>query len=149
MIERAEKYVSQGATSRSTINRVDKSWSSQGVNITAKLVEVRAKDVRVALQLQLQWAFGLRAREAMQLRPHVADKGHYLLVNLGTKGGRDRVVPIETKEQRALLEYAKTLASSKHGSTSDPSKTLMQWKNYYYAVVRACGITRAEGITTH
>jgi integrase len=103
----------------------------------------------VALQLELQAAFGLRAREAMQLRPQLADQGSYLAVNLGTKGGRDRVVPIRSDYQRDVLERAKALAGNRSASTMAPDKTLAQWKNRYYAVLRACGITRAEGITSH
>lgn len=149
MVQRTEKYFSSQASRRSSINQTDKSWSAKGVDIAAKLAEVRAKDARVALQLELQRAFGLRAREAMQLQPYRADKGHYLAVNLGTKGGRDRVVPIDTPEKRALIERAKTFAQSKLASTSDPTKTLAQVKHHYYSVLRACGITRRDGITSH
>jgi integrase len=149
MVEAADTYVSAGAASRSSINTADKSWSAKGVDAVAKIAEVTAKDARVGLQLELQAAFGLRTRESMQLRPHVADKGAYLAVNVGTKGGRDRVVPIDTPEKRELIDRAKEFAASKLASTSDPSKTLAQVKNHYYAVVRACGITREAGISSH
>jgi integrase len=59
------------------------------------------------------------------------------------------VVPIDTPEKRALVDRAKTLAASKLASTSDPAKTLAQVKNHYYHVLRACGITRADGVTGH
>ena len=51
---------------------------------------------------QLQRAFGLRMREAALLKFHAADKGAYLAVNWGTKGGRDRVIPIETDYQHGI-----------------------------------------------
>ncbi|MCE5388767.1 MAG: integrase domain-containing protein [Acidithiobacillus sp.] len=149
MVERAEHYV-QDAARRSTINTEDKSWRTRGIDVQEKIAAVRAKDPRVALQLELQEVFGLRAREAMQLRPHVSDQGSYLAVNVGTKGGRDRVVPIDTPEKRELLERAKTFAASKLASTSDPNKSLAQVKNHYYAVLRSCGITKKEaGVTSH
>jgi len=149
MVERAEKYVTPGAASRSSINREDKSWQAQGVDIQAKIEEVTAKDARVGLQLALQATFGLRARESMQLRPKIADMGSYLALSVGTKGGRDRVVPIDTQEKRELIDRAKTFAASKLASTSDPALTLAQAKNRYYHVLRSCGITRADGITGH
>lgn len=149
MVEQAEKYVSPGAARRSTINTQDKSWTAAGVDVREKLAEVAEKDARVGLQVALQAIFGLRAREAMQLRPHVADKGSYLALTVGTKGGRDRVVPIDTPEKRELIDKAKTFAAFKLASTSDPTKTLAQVKNHYYHVLRSCGITRAEGITSH
>lgn len=158
MVERSDRYVSVGAASRSSVNTVDKSWEAKGVDVEAKIAEVSAKDARVGLQIALQAAFGLRAREAMQLRPHVAyvpysgSEGHvggYLLVNVGTKGGRDRVVPVDTPEKAALIERAKAFAASRLASTSDPALTLAQAKNRYYHVLRSCGISRAEGFTGH
>ena len=83
------------------------------------------------------------------MRPHVADKGFYLALTVGTKGGRDRVVPIDTLEKRELIDRAKIFAASKLASTSDPTKTLAQVKNHYYHVLCSCGIARAEGITSH
>ena len=149
MVERTDKYVTPGTASRTSINAQDKSWTAAGVDVAAKIAEVAQKDARIGLQMALQAIFGLRAREAMQLRPHVADKGSYLALTVGTKGGRDRVVPIDTPEKRALIDQAKTFAASKLASTSDPARTLAQAKNHYYHVLRSCGITRADGLTGH
>lgn len=149
MVRGVEHYLGSGTTARSSIAREDKSWTAKGVDIAAKIEQVRQKDERVALQLELQLAFGLRAREAIQLRPHIADQGTYLSVTHGTKGGRDRVEPIRTPGQRALLDRAKTFCETRSSSTSDPQRKLAQWKNHYYQVVRSCGITRKDGITSH
>ncbi len=149
MVRGVDHYLGSGTTARSSIAREDKTWSGRDVNVAAKLEQVRQKDERIALQLQLQLAFGLRAREAMQLRPHLADKGTYLSVTHGTKGGRDRVEQIRAPEQRAVLELAKKFCATPSSSTSDPQRKLSQWKNHYYLVVRSCGITRKDGITSH
>jgi integrase len=150
MVRASEQYVADLANARrSSIAQEDKSWSAKGVDIPAKLEAVKVVDARVGLQLELQATFGLRAKEAMVLKPHLADKGTYLAVSHGTKGGRDRVVPIDTPAKRELIDQAKTLAASKLASTSDPAKTLAQVRNHYYQVLRQCGITRAEGITSH
>lgn len=85
----------------------------------------------------------------MMLRPYLVDKGAYLDVSVGTKGGRPRAVPINTPEQKALLDEAKAFAATKDSSTSDPSRSLAQWKNHYYYVLRSCGITRKNGLTAH
>lgn len=145
MVRGIEHYLGPGTAARSSIAREDKSWSGRGVDVALKIEQVRQKDARVALQL----AFGLRAREAMQLRPHLADKGAYLSILHGTKGGRNRVEPIQTPEQRALLERAKSFCATPASSSSDPQRKLSQWKNHYYQVVRSCGITRKDGITGH
>jgi len=149
MVEPTDRYVTPGAATRTSIATQDRSWTAQNVDISAKLAEVSAKDARIGIQMALQATFGLRARESMQLRPNVADKGSYLALTVGTKGGRDRVVPIDTPEKRALIDRAKTFAASKLASTSDPNLTLAQVKNHYYHVLRSCGITRAQGLTSH
>ena len=149
MVRGIEHYLGSGMAARSSIAQEDKSWSGRGIDIAAKIEQVRQKDARIGLQLELQFAFGLRAREAMQLRPHIADQGTYLSISHGTKGGRDRVEPIRTPEQRALLDRAKTFCATRSSSTSDPQRKLAQWKNHYYQVVRSCGITRSDGITSH
>jgi integrase len=149
MVEGSNKYVSPECCGRTSINTIDRSWAAQGVDVEAKIAEIAQMDSRVRLQLELSMAFGLRAREAMQLCPHVADKGTYLEVTKGTKGGRPRVVQIKTPEQRVLLDRAKAFASSKTGSTSDPTKRLAQVKNHSYYVLRRCGVSRKAGFTQH
>lgn len=157
MVEASAKYVSDPATvSRSSVATEDKSWSASGVDVAAKLADVTRLDPHVAVQLQLQTAFGLRARESMQLRPYLSDKGSYLAVTLGTKGGRDRVVPIDSDEKRAALAAAKALIgdaqanpSLKLASTIPSDRQLAQWKNHYYYVLKKANISRADGITSH
>ncbi|WP_232059106.1 phage integrase N-terminal domain-containing protein [Kineobactrum salinum] len=71
----------------------------------------QVKDEHVRMSLRLQQAFGLRREEALKIRPRWADRGDHLHLKASwTKGGRERTVPIRTREQRALLEQAKRLA---------------------------------------
>lgn len=150
MIQRSEKYVADpSAVQRSTITKEDKSWTGKGVDIQAKIMEVAQRDPRAAMALELQHAFGLRAREALQLRPHIDDKGGYLHLHAGTKGGRERVVPIDTAYKREVLERAKAFAANKSASISDPTRKLSQVKNHYFYILRISGIKRTEGITSH
>lgn len=157
MVEPSVKYVSAPEiVTRSSVAAEDKSWRAAGVDVAERLAKVAAMDRRVAVQLQLQAAFGLRARESMQLRPHLADQGTYLAVNLGTKGGRDRVVPIDSDDKRAALAAAKALIGDpaqdkalRLASTIPADSSLVQWKNHYYYVLRECSISRADGITSH
>jgi integrase len=139
---------SYGVPARET-GTEDKSWSGKGVNAVSKIEVVRAKDERVAMQLELQRVFGLRMAEAAQLRPHLADKGSYLSVCHGTKGGRDRTVPISTVEQREVLERAKALVVDRTKSLIPDRYSWAAWRQHYYYVVRSCGISREEGITSH
>jgi len=65
MVRGIDHYL--GTAARSSIARQDKTWSGCGIDVSAKSEQIRQKDERAALQFQLQLAFGLRARDAMQL----------------------------------------------------------------------------------
>lgn len=127
----------------------DHSWSAQGVDTATVIAKVAARDPLVALHLRLAQAFGLRVQEAALLRPHLAEQGEWLRVCWGTKGGRVRQVPIRTSEQRALLAEAKTYAVHPQDSTIPKDRTLPNWLNHHYYVLRCCGLTRQAGLTSH
>ena len=138
-----------GRFARCYVARYDHSWVGQGVDPEAVFQRVAARDPVVALQLRLQAAFGLRAQEAMLLRPHQADRGEVLEVNWGTKGGRPRQVPIRTEAQRHLLAAARALAPQPHSALIPEAYRLRSWIQHYYYVLRACGIHRRAGLVGH
>jgi integrase len=119
------------------------------VDVDAKIAEIAAVDPRIGVQLDLQRAFGLRLREACLLRPHLADNATFLAVNWGTKGSRDRIVPIDSPDKRAVLDRAKGLVRYKSESLVPGDKTWPQWRAHVYYVLRKHGVTRDEGITSH
>lgn len=55
------------------------------------------------------------------LRPYLADKGTYLAISIGAKGGRDRNVPIDSEKKRELLDRARTFAGRPTASTAAQS----------------------------
>lgn len=150
MIEGSARYFPNGEAARTSINTEDRGWEAKGVNVEQKLAELRLLDERVAIQVELQVRFGLRVKESVMLRPHLADKGSYLAIGIGTKGGRDRTVAIKTPEQRELIERAKQHASSRTASTADPNKSLKQALGHYSRIVSKAALTKAKlGITSH
>ncbi|PVX85805.1 integrase domain-containing protein [Paraburkholderia unamae] len=134
---------------RSYVAEVDRSWDANGVSAHAKIAEIAMTCPRVAVQLKLQVAFGLRVAESFLLRPTEAVKDTGMLgVTRGTKGGRDREVPIEVKI--AVLEEAARLANVLTGSTIPEDRTLKQWRNWYYYLLERHGITKSGlGVTSH
>jgi len=137
------------AIERHLVTQTDKTWSGQHQTLASKLETIQQQDKFVAIQLELQRAFGLRMKEASLLKPHMADKGSYLAINWGTKGGRDRVIPIQTDYQRDVLTRAKALLDSPNASMVPRSYDFKQWKNHYYYICREVGISRQDGITSH
>ena len=150
MILSSDHYVKNPqSVTRHCVAQSDKTWSGQHKHLAALLTALHTTEPYVALQLELQRAFGLRMREAALLKVHAADKGTYLAVNWGTKGGRDRVIPIETDYQRDVLNRAKTMITQKRNSLIPENYNFKQWKNHYYYVCHQHGISRKDGITSH
>lgn len=103
-----------------------------------------------AAQATMWLLYGLRFQEAMLLRPNLDDRGDYLEVLIGTKGGRLRRIPIETEGQRQALDHLKRYATSKNGSTIPKTHTFAQWRNRVRWINRSIGFTKKEsGYTPH
>lgn len=135
---------------RSMVAKEDKSWDGNGIDVMNKLPEIKAYDPTVAIQLELCWAFGLRAKEAMMLRAAVSHEGDFLMVREGTKGDRSRVVPVTNGVQKEVLRRAKELSDKKTGFLGKRGHTLMQKRNRFYYVMKKFGVTLHESdITAH
>ena len=110
---------------RSGITTNDKSWRALGIDVASVIRDVEGYDVHAAASLWLMLAFGLRFKESLMLRPHVdvatarqaaGDSGsdgedgsgavRYLDTHRGTKGGRQRYVPIDDALCRHAITYA-------------------------------------------
>lgn len=143
--------VAPEAVERTYAAEVDKSWSTNNVEVDAILAKVAALDSLVACQLRLMYEFGLRAKEAILIRPALSHAGDSLRVEEGTKGGRSRVVPIRYEGQIAALEAAKVMAKScKRGTLIPVGATYDMARNRFYYVVRLAGISKAMlGVTSH
>jgi integrase len=135
----------------------DKGWQAHGVNPDVLIEQIAAHDPWVGAQLRVARAFGLRVKEAVMLRPDCATKPdeagtpeRYLEVTRGTKGGRLRLVPIDTEPKRAALEAARRLVGRESGHLGHPARDLKQNLDRLHYVMRKFGVTRrALGITAH
>jgi len=151
MVKRAINYVTDPAeVKRIYAARADASWSTRQIDPETVISSLRAFDGFVANQLLAELRFGLRVKEAIMLRPWRADAGNALMVDDGTKGGRPRIVPLHSSDQREALNFLKAAVRTRNSSLADPSLSLKQAMTRYYVVMRAAGITRrALGITSH
>jgi integrase len=150
MIRSSEYYVKNPKSiERHLVTNIDKTWSGQKQTLAEKLAFIVKQDKYVAIQLELQRAFGLRMKEAALLKPQMADKQNYLAVNWGTKGGRDRIVPIQNNYQRDVLIRAKSMLQQPNNSMVPQCYNFKQWKNHYYHICRQAGISRKDGVTSH
>jgi len=151
MIQKSTDFVKNPDTvRRHQATTEDKSWSAAGIDIDATIRLIEQYDRQVGLQTRLMKAFGLRKKEAVMFRPLQADLGLAIRVRDGTKGGRERVVPIETDEQREVLALAKKSVRYARDHVGHPDLNLEQAIRRVNYVFEKFGITKSGlGITAH
>jgi site-specific recombinase XerC len=130
-----------------------KDWASHCDDVEAVIAKVDGYCAVTGLQLRLAQAFGVRITEFLMFRPEVAlNVEGQLSILEGTKGGRPRMVPIETEAQRQLSERVRAVAAgnAKGLLTAKPGQSLASARSHAYFVMRKAGITKkALGFTIH
>jgi len=117
---------------------------SKAKTVTREQLE-KVRDEHVRMSLELQQAFGLRREEAMKIRPCIADQGdHLFLQRSWTKGGRERIVPIRTEQQRELLDRAHRLAG--RASLIPGNRNYVQQMRVYEGNTRRAGLHHMHGL---
>jgi site-specific recombinase XerC len=116
----------------------------KGKNLDQGRLE-KVRSPYVAMSLQLQEAFGLRREESIKIRPGWADEGNALRLKPSwAKGGRERVLPIRTEAQRAVLDEAKKLAAGR--SLIPQASTYKEQLNAYKAECQRAGLNANHGL---
>ncbi|MDD2742051.1 MAG: integrase domain-containing protein [Rhodocyclaceae bacterium] len=151
MVLAAENYVED----KETVKRVyiadhDKSWTAVNINPEKIIEEIAHEDPYVAHQLKAIYAFGLRRKEAVMLRPNVADRGTYLSVSDGAKGGRYRSVPIDSEFKRQVVDELKKFARGNPGHLGNPNRDLEgNLQRITYMMVKYKITKKDTGVTLH
>lgn len=120
------------------------------VTNVSKAAEVQDKlgrvgDPYVRASLELQRVFGLRREESIKFQPHYADQGDHLKIKGSwTKGGRERVIPIITSEQRAALDFAHKLVGVR--SLIPAEKTYIEQRHVYDRQCKLAELKRMHGL---
>jgi site-specific recombinase XerC len=105
----------------------------------------RVTDPHLRVSLELQQQFRLRREECIKFQPRHADRGdHIELKGSWGKGGRARVVPITTAEQRVVLDAAHKLVGG--GSLIPAQKTYIQQRNIYDGECKSAGLSNMHGL---
>ncbi len=103
------------------------------------------KDPFVRASLELQRVFGLRREEAIKFNAAFADQGDQIqLKGSWTKGGKERVVPIRTDEQRDVLNKTRTLSGK--GSLIPPDKRYVEQLRIYERHTARAGLNKLHGL---
>jgi hypothetical protein len=105
----------------------------------------KVRDEHVRMSLELQQAFGLRREEAIKFIPVYADQGDYLTLKASwTKGGKARVIPIRTDNQRDVLDRAHRLACK--GSLIPSNRNYVQQLRIYEGHTLRAGLSKMHGL---
>ena len=129
---------------------VDKSWEGNGVDVQAKIDEISVNYPWVAAHILVEHAFGLRRKEVVSLRPYMNFIDGNLHIVSGAKGGKNRIIPIESIYQRDVAALAKSLVGKTSKSLADPLLSLKQNLSKTSRICTKFGITKKElGITQH
>ena len=113
-------------------------------DITQSLLD-KVKDQHVRMSLELQRAFGLRREEAMKFQPSFADQGdHITLKARWTKGGKPRVIPVRTDNQRDVLNRARSLAG--FGSLIPSNRNYVHQLRVYEGNTLRAGLSSLHGL---
>lgn len=143
----------ESRTKRQHIATENKAWEAKGVTVEEMIQRATGVDERFGLYLALQHHFGLRVKESIQMRPLNASKqdGDTLEVYEGTKGGRPRVLRIETEEQRRVVRWARDVAlRSRSGNLRWADTNWKQAQRRFYNLMAKIGATKANlGVTAH
>ncbi|HEY4126687.1 MAG TPA: hypothetical protein VGN70_01430 [Gammaproteobacteria bacterium] len=130
----------------------DPTWSGNGIHLPAVLTQLEGQPLWVPAALELIGAFGLRRAESLLIDLHLADRGFYLVIYIGSKGGRWRCAPIDEPRKRALLDRLKgifpagqALIGSLHEISKDSAK-----QKFSRVLREVVGISKEEsGCTSH
>ncbi|WP_373975511.1 integrase domain-containing protein [Chitinibacter sp. SCUT-21] len=152
MIPPAAKLLPEHQAKRSYVAEKDKSWTAHEIDPEQLIRQIQQFDLYVAMQLEVIQAFGLRRKEAICFKPWQVEtpEGDAIRIYSGTKGGRPRMIPIDTPQKRAVIEAAKAFVPHKQAHIADPDKTLKQNIARFGYVMLRFGITKeASGATAH
>lgn len=132
--------------------QVSRGWDAPDVVVDDIFQRVAEVCPMTSLHLRLAKLFGHRVQEFLMFRPARAIQGDHLHLKEGTKGGRERFIPIETDEQRKWMDTALIMAerNSQGRLMAHEGLTLRQAIKHFYAILAECGINRKTlGLTAH
>ena len=139
---------------RHSATKENLAWYAKGVDPVRMINFARKVDERFAVMLSLQYFFGLRVKESIELRPSNAlvNNGTSVEIHNGTKGGRFRLVPLETDEQKEAFEWACRVAAT--GSSKRVRWPELTWRRarrrfYYLLSTRLLATKDQLGGTPH
>ncbi|WP_157272276.1 integrase domain-containing protein [Azohydromonas aeria] len=142
----------------------DRSWSGHGIDVDALIERIADHDRHVGAQLAVMRALGLRRKEAVMLRPRACTvpsealglseseraADFYVRIKAGAKGGRMRLIPLDSPLRLSSMARAKAVAEHADAHLGNPALDLKQNLRRFNHVLARFGLTwRERGATGH
>lgn len=153
LIGEAEEFLENPKSiARNYIATTDKSWDDKAEIDKYRLItEIFIKDQYVGIQLLMQDAFGLRRKEAVSFRPYLNEKNGMIFVTDGTKGGKQRWLPIDNDYKRAVIKKAQQFVNYTQAHLGNPQLNLVQnLERYEYIIGKVFKMNKKTiGVSGH
>lgn len=144
-------YLPRQRVQRTGVAKQDRSMDSKH-DVQLILAKAREMDQTFGLMLLLQHHFGLRVRESIEFRPEhnliQSGAGYVLHVHEGTKGGRPRIVPVDSDARLQAIAAVQDLVRNRRSNRMRwPELSYRQARRRFYHLATKIGLTR-EGLGT-
>jgi integrase len=151
MIGPASDYIADKTKFERTYAAVEeKTWTAKGIDVAQKVSEVKMDNYYVWAQLLLVQAFGLRLKEAVSIRPYMNAIEGSLHIIKNSKGGKNRIIPIETNFQVFVINTVKQFVGKTSLELRDPKLSLAQNMKKFSNTMTKHGLTKKNlGATLH
>ena len=141
----------------STPQGIDKSANEQVYReVVDKLSQSdNINEQRLSVQIEYMRELGLRHEEARKLDAINAERQYspsgqqYIRITDGTKGGKERWVPVSERAARALERGAELQRQTGTKNLMDPKMSERSWERFAYRTARELGMTKENGCTFH
>lgn len=145
MVGSIDEYISEDYLAKKS-RSPKKTQTAEPVEVDTQSIVQKATeiDVYTGHQIQLMVHFGLSSKESTQFCPFKSDYSDYLLVMQGTRGGRSRMIKIDTPEKKELIDDCKKLVGKIGADMCNPKRSKTQEMSRLYYVMRVLGITQAQ-----
>jgi integrase len=142
----------------------DKSWSAKQIDIDGMIGGICQFDPYVGAAMRLVRTMGLRRKEAVMFRPRLCvvpfeatglppvkqQADLYARIKCGSKGGRERFIPLDSSERIAAIKHAQLIVATSDGHMGNPTHNLEQALRRFNYVLNKFGVTqKALGVTAH
>jgi|GEM_PF-6118745 len=106
-----------------------------------RINNMRHESLICALHAELMLLFNLTKKESLLLNPVLSNRGTFLITRNGVSKGRDKVIKIDTDQQRQLLKTACAYVENKSTIIKPKKISLKKYSDHFDYICKKHGIS--------